>query len=75
MGDDTVRQQKASLHEANEGPEGHKGHFSIHSACDINFTRCCRDLHLISLQVLPVKVHNCFGLLIWKPGLSVRRAE
>ena len=48
---------------------------SIHSACEIHFIRCCGDLHLISLQVLPVKVHICFGLLIWKPGLSVRQAE
>ena len=48
---------------------------SSHSACGIHSIRCCRDLHLISLQVLPVKVHICFGLLIWKPGLSVRQAE
>lgn len=48
---------------------------SIHSACEIHIVRCCGDLHLISLQVLPVKVHICFGLLIWKPGLSVRQAE
>ncbi len=47
----------------------------VHSACEIHFIRCCGDVHLISLQVLPVKVHICFGLLIWKPGLSVRQAE